>query len=175
MNMMTVGLCAAAFVCYVAIMISIPVRTKKLRKNAGEQRLALKNTSSAKWILLAVIAAAVIFVIPLRDMGTFVNVILLGTALIAAEMAAREAANRGMTGVYQEAIVVGGQTIFFADIESLPTLAYEDDPESDGDYKTSLRIIRRNGTETTLVFADEEDRTNAVQMILNLVPRLKPR
>jgi len=174
MNAVTIGLCAVAFVGYLVILGSIPLRTKKLQKNAGERCLVLKNTSSAKWILIALIAAVIIGILPFRDMGLFVDAVMLGVALIATEIAAREAANRGMAGVYTKAIVAGGQTVYFMNIESLPTLAYENDPDSDGNYKTSLNIIQRNGNETTLVFYDEEDRENAVQTILELVPRLKP-
>lgn len=174
MNMMTLGLCGAAVVAYALIMGSIPLRTQKLRQQAGRLLQPLKNTSSAKWILIAVFALAVIALVPFRDMGLFVNVVLLLTALIAAELAAREAASRGMTGVYSDAIVFGTQTIYFTAIESLPTLAYEADPDSTGNYKTSLSVILRDGAETTLVFADERDRAAAVRTILDCVPRLRP-
>ncbi len=175
MKMMTVGLCLAGLLCYAAILLSIPMRTKKLRQNAGRQYLALKQTSSAKWIAIVVFAAAIICVLPLRDMGLFVNAVLIGTALIATEIAAREGANRGMAGVYKDAIVLGAQTVYFVNIEALPTLAYENDPENTGNYKTTLSIVQRDGNEATLIFADEEDRANAVQTILDLVPRLRPR
>ena len=108
-------------------------------------------------------------------MGLFVNAILIGTALIATEIAAREGANRGMAGVYKDAIVLGTQIIYFVNIEALPTLAYENDPENTGNYKTTLSVVQRNGNETTLIFADEEDRKKAVETILDLVPRLRPR
>ena len=173
--MMTLGLCAAGLICYAAILISIPLRTKKLRQNAGTQYLALKQTSSAKWIAIAVFAAAIICILPFRDMGLFVNAVLVGTALIATEIAAREGANRGMAGVYKDAIVLGSQTLYFVNIEALPTLAYENDPDSSGNYKTTLSVVERNGNETTLIFADEEERAKAVQTILDLVPRLRPR
>ena len=171
--MTTVVLAGAALVAYLAIMISIPLRTKKVRQNAGTLQAPLKNATSAKWVLIAVFSLAVIVIIPFRDMGLFVNVILFFTALIAAELAAREAANRGIAGVYKDAIVLGSQTVYFMNIEALPTLAYEDDPDSTGDYKTTLSIILRNGSETTLVFADKADRATAVQTILQLVPRLR--
>lgn len=175
MKMMTVGLCLAGLICYAAILISIPLRTKKLRQNAGTQYLPLKQISSAKWIAIALFGAAIICVLPFRDMGLFVNAILIGTALIATEIAAREGANRGMAGVYKDAIVLGTQIIYFVNIEALPTLAYENDPENTGNYKTTLSVVQRNGNETTLIFADEEDREKAVETILDLVPRLRPR
>lgn len=175
MKMMTVGLCLAGLICYAAILISIPLRTKKLRQNAGTQYLPLKQISSAKWIAIALFGAAIICVLPFRDMGLFVNAILIGTALIATEIAAREGANRGMAGVYKDAIVLGTQIIYFVNIEALPTLAYENDPENTGNYKTTLSVVQRNGNETTLIFADEEDRKKAVETILDLVPRLRPR
>lgn len=174
MNTMTLALSGASLVAYAVIMISIPSRTRKLRQNAGQQFLPLQAASSAKWVLIAIFSAALIVIVPFRDMGLFVNVILLLTALIAAELAAREAANRGMSGVYKDAIVCGSQTIYFNNIASLPTLAYENDPDTTGNYKTSLNIILQNGNETTLVFADEKERTEAVKTILELVPRLKP-
>mgnify|MGYP006916276219 CR=1 FL=1 len=81
MQMTTVVLAGAALVAYLAIMISIPLRTKKVRQNAGTLQAPLKNATSAKWVLIAVFSLAVIVIIPFRDMGLFVNVILFFTAI----------------------------------------------------------------------------------------------
>ena len=170
-NIILAGIALAGFL---GILISIPSRTNKLRKNAGILHLALKTPSPVKSILILVFSAVLIVLVPLRNMGLFVNIVLLLTALIAAEMGIREFANLRIAGVYKDAIVSGTQTIYFNKITALPTLSYEDDPESTGNYKTSLNIVLENGTETTLVFADEEERTQAVKTILQLVPRLRP-
>ena len=170
-NIILAGIGVAALL---GILISIPARTNKLRKNAGVLKFPLKAPTPVKSVLILVFSAALILLVPFRDMGFLINIVFILTALIAAEMGAREIANIRIAGVYKDAIVSGTQTIYFNKIAALPTLAYEKDPDSTGNYKTSLTVVLENGSETTLLFADEEERDNAVKTILSLVPRLRP-
>lgn len=164
----------AALLGFIGILCSIPHRRKKIFSKAGRCVLPLRVSSSKKWVAIAVLAFILILVVPLRNFGWFINIILLGTALFAAELAAREASGCGKAGIYENMLISGTSAVLWSEILSLPTLAYENDPETKQvDFKT-LRVITQNGAEQLIVFNSEEERAKAVEEILKLAPNLKP-
>ncbi|MBP3773213.1 MAG: hypothetical protein J6I53_11075 [Treponema sp.] len=163
-----------ALLGYIGILSSVPHRRKKIIAQAGALLMPLSVPSSRKWIGIAVLALILILVVPLRNYGWAVNVVLLGTALVAAEIAAREGSGCGKAGIYEKMLVSGTAALFWKDVISLPTLAYENDPETtDVDFKT-LRLILSNGNEQLVLFSSEEERQAAVELILKIAPHLKP-
>lgn len=89
-------------------------------------------------------------------------------------MAVNETANSKLNGVYSNMIISQSQAIKYDDIESLPTLAYENDEETTMVDFASLEILLKDGRKTQLVFADETERAQVVQTILSVCKRLKP-
>lgn len=163
-----------AFLGFVAILCTIPHRRKKIFSESGELVLPLKAAPSKKWVAIAVLAFLLILVVPLRNYGWFVNIVLLGAALFATEIAAREAAGIGKAGIYKNMLVSRTSAVLWSEILSLPTLAYENDPETTQvDFKT-LRVLTKNGAEQLILFESEEERAKAVEVILTLAPNLKP-
>ena len=88
----------ASVLGYIGILASIPHRRKKIFAQAGALRMSLKVASSKKWVGIAVLSFILILVVPLRNYSWFVNIVLLATALVAAEIAAREASGCGKAG-----------------------------------------------------------------------------
>lgn len=163
----------AAVIAYIAILCSIPHRRKKIFSEAGKLRMSLNVPSSKKWIGVAILAFILILIVPLRNYGWFVNGVLLGVAIVSAEISAREAAGCGKAGIYENMLISGAAAILWSDIYSLPTLAYENDEETTQvDFKT-LRVITKSGSEQLIVFESEEERARAVEEILKIEPRLK--
>lgn len=168
------GMLAAALVGFIAILCTIPYRRKKIIAQAGSCLMTLKVKRSKKWVAIAVAAFILILIVPLRNYGWFVNIVLLGVALVATEIAARDASGSGKAGIYENMLISGTNAILWAEILSLPTLAYENDPETTQvDFKT-LRIILKNGSENQILFESEEERKEAVDLILKLAPSLRP-
>lgn len=163
-----------ALLGYIAILASIPFRRKKIFSQAGKCIFPLKNLPSKKWIAIAVMAFILILVVPLRNFGWMVNIVLLGAALFATELAAREAGGAGKAGIYENMLISNTDAVLWSDILSLPTLAYENDPDTTQvDFKT-LRVITNQGKELNIIFDSEEEREKAVEEILRLAPKLKP-
>ncbi|MCR4823650.1 MAG: hypothetical protein K5873_12355 [Treponema sp.] len=163
----------AALLAYIGILASIPYRRKKIIKQAGNCLMPLKKASSKKWIAIAVMAFILILIVPLRNFGWMVNIVLLGAALFASELAAREAGGAGKAGIYEHMLISGTEALLWSDILSLPTLAYEDDPETTQVDFTTLRVITNKGSELVIMFDSEEERKAAVQLILKIEARLK--
>lgn len=166
------GMLSLALLSYIGILCSIPYRRKKIFSHTGKLLLPLRTPSSKKWTAIAALAFILILVVPLRNFGWFVNIVLLGAALFAAELSAREASVCGKSGIYENMLASGANVVFWSDILSLPTLAYENDAETTQvDFKT-LRVITKNGAELLILFDSEEERKNAVNLILKMEPRL---
>lgn len=164
----------AALIAYIGILCSIPRRRRRIFAQAGALVMPLSLPSSRKWVAIAVLAFILILIVPLRNFGWFVNIVLHGTALVAAELSAREAAGSGKAGIYENMLVSGTSAVLWSDMLSLPTLAYENDPETTQvDFKT-LRVITNSGAEQQILFESEEERKKAVEVILRLAPHLKP-
>lgn len=163
--------CAAVYVLMVA---SIPVKIKRLKKEAGDVLLNISGTNVLKAIGVLLFGALLIAVVPMRNFPVYLSAVFLGVALIAANMAVNETANSKLNGVYSNMIISQSQAIKYDDIESLPTLAYENDEETTMVDFASLEILLKDGRKTQLVFADETERAQVVQTILSVCKRLKP-
>ena len=61
----------------------------------------------------------------------------------------------------------------YDDILSLPTLSYENQEETVNVDFRLLEVLLKNGSKITLVFPDQQVRTEALEVILKQCPRLK--
>jgi hypothetical protein len=165
---------AISYAVYIAIWISIPIRSKKMMADSGAKVMDLKVASSKRWILIMAVCAVIIGLIFIRNLGTFMNVIVCLCALLAAWMSANAGSSYKYDGVYENMIVAGSNHIRYDNIDMLPTLSYENDPETIGVSKITLKVSVKKGSDMTLLFFDQEERDAAVAKILELVTRLKP-
>lgn len=171
MTFIIIGIAAVVMITMIA---TIPLRRKKILENAGKLLLPLQNGVPIKVIGLFVLSFLILAVIPLRNFALYIQVIFALVAIFAARFSAQEAAGIGKAGIYENIIISGTYVIEFDDILSLPTVAYEDDPETFGVDKTTLEIIRKKDASTVLlIFENEEKRKEALQTILKIRPELK--
>ncbi len=173
-KLLTPILTAAAFALYVFIIISIPVKSKKIMSGSGKLLMPLTNGVQIRVIAIFAVCALVMGIVPFTRFQLYIQVIFLLTGLLGCNMAAKEACGLGHAGVYERQIIWGTYWVLYDDIEILPTLSYEDDPETLGVDKQNLQIIKKDGSQIVIVFTDKEERAKAVELILKNEPRLKP-
>lgn len=157
---------------FLAILVSIPFRRNKIKATAGELIMPLGSSSVIMYAGF-LICAAVIAVLPFRNFAPYLYVVLAAVAVIASEIAAREAAAFRLTGMYQNAIIWGIYNIGYNDIYSLPTIAYENDEETVGVDFNYLDIILKNNRQVQMFFKDRAQRDEALKVILTKRPDLK--
>jgi len=158
----------------IGIIASIPFRTKKALNNAGKLLHPLTNGVPIKVVGLFILSALILVVIPMRNFAVYIQVIFVLVSLISARMAAQEAAGLGHAGIYENVIISSMAVLPFDDILSIPTLSYEDDPETAGVDKTTIELIRKSNAATVLLtFENEEKRQEALKTILQVRPELK--
>ena len=157
---------------YIAILVSIPFRRRSALKTAGNLVMKL-SSASYRMFGIYILCAAIIAALPSRQFAPYILVILYATAVIGTEIGARETRSWKIAGLYENAILWGMYLIRYEDIYALPTISYEDDPETVGVDFNSLQVILNNNKEVQLVFADREQRRQAVDFILGKRPDLK--
>lgn len=170
---MNVILRAVAYAAYTALLVSWPLRLKKLRRKAGAPVLPLKRKQNALMYAVLVCAPLLIVLQTVRDFGLPVNAVLCGCALFGAEVVIRDRILGGMAGVYEHALVADGRFFLLSDITALPTLSYEDGSEQESLYARSLKVVTRTSGVVFIGFADENERNAAVDVLVKLKPELK--
>lgn len=172
--MITYIIVGIASLALIAIMATIPHKRKQILQKAGNLICPLQNGVSYKVVALFILSILILIVIPMRNFALYIQVVFAAVAVFAGRMAAQEAIGLGKAGVYENLIISGTYVVPFDEILSLPTLAYEDDPETHGVDKTTLEIIReKDASSVLLIFESEEKRQEAVQAILKIRPELK--
>lgn len=141
----------------------------------GDCILPLKKRGKNYFWLALAVAPTLIFLQRFRDFGSFINTILSLCAILSAELVMKERISSLLSGVYKNGIVVDGRFILFSDILALPTLAYENEEETQDDfYRQSLKIVTEQSGEIYVGFSSVQERENTVATILAQEPRLKP-
>ena len=165
-NVVTAAIVASALLALAAIIATIPLRTRRILSKSGKMILPLENGVPVKVIGMFILSAL--------NFAPYIQVVIALAALLAAWMAAKEASGLGKTGIYEDAIIWGTEFIPMDDILSIPTLAYENDPETVGVDMTAIEIIRKSSAATvTLTLGTEEKRAETLSAILRRRPDLK--
>ncbi|MBQ3670429.1 MAG: hypothetical protein II921_02995 [Treponema sp.] len=173
-HQLTLILTCIAGITFIAQIVSIPFRKKRLTEKSGNLVMPLENTSPARIVAVIALCAAIIALVPLKQFALWICAVILLAALLGENFAIKEACTTGRSGIYENVIVLGTNIIFFDDIFSLPTLAYENDSDTVMVDRQSLQVMKKDNTNATLVFESQETRESAVAAILKLRPNLNP-
>ncbi len=158
---------------FLFFIFSIPMRRKSLFLRAGKCLLSLPSPSLKKIVGIFVVCALIIALLPLQRFALYIQIILALSCILGAHFASREAISFSRFGIYENAIILGNDTIFYDEINLFPTLAYENDAETTSVDKSSLQIILKNGQKKELAFENEEVRKNVLDVILSIRPEFK--
>lgn len=165
----SIVICGSAYILSALLIALSPVKEKKAKESAGKAILELNRSSSKSFIAVYIISIVIITLILLKSFGLAIDAILCGCAVLAINLISRDRISRKMAGVYENALIFDGKTIFLSDILSLPTLAYEEDKDI-----SSLKMVTKQEGELFLTFTSSEERNNVVETLLSLNPALKP-
>ena len=170
-----------ALVAMVLILATLPLRIKKLTKKMGTCLLPLSRKKSMLFVAVLCFAPLMIIFQWFREFQPYIHIILSATAVLAIEIVIREQVYDARSGVYENALIVDGRLLLKEDIIALPTLEYENDPEtfdesedgtpslSDPAYKKALKIVTDKNGVIFVGFESEEERNKTVEIIKNWV------
>lgn len=169
----TLGFSIAGWCVFAGMLISIPFRTKKLKSECGQLKMPLKSDFPLRSFLTFAICGLLLGVIPFRTFAPYISGIFILTALLGTAIASKQVVNSGLNGIFEKMIISDTTALKYDDILSLPTLSYENQEETVNVDFRLLEVLLKNGSKITLVFPDQQVRTEALEVILKQCPRLK--
>lgn len=159
-----------AYLLYILVVVSWPFRKKKTEKELGNKILdTSKKTTFFTWGVI-VLAPLLIILQRFKQFDLIVGIILSCTAILAAEVVLRERSYKQIAGVYEKGIIVDGRYIPFAEIITIPSLAYE----TSSGYENTLKLVTEKSGEIYVGFTSKEELDSVTKAILCQEPRLKP-
>ena len=101
-----------SYLCLIALFVSRPFRKRRLLKRAGNCLLPLarKNTL-VPYAGIFIVSACMLAILRLRSFDFVIALVLRITAVLAAELAVRDAVCKDAAGVYENMLIAGGKTI----------------------------------------------------------------
>ncbi len=171
-RLITYIMTGAAGAVFVGIICWIPFRIKQMKKESGALLMTLKSDFPMKAIAVFFVSAALIAIVPVRNFALYLSAVFFATALIAAWMSAKEVANSGMNGIFENMLISDTTAIRYDEILSLPTVAYEKDEDTTQVDFSVLEILLHTGSKVQMIFPDEATRNQALEIILKQCPRL---
>lgn len=162
----------AAFVIFLMMFISVPLRILNLKKKSGEKIIALKNGGIKKSVLILIVALFLIFIPFFRDFKIWVQILFCGCALLAENLAMSDFVNFNRCGIYENGIFENGKFIAFSEITSFPVLQLPEEERKNYESNVLILTTKKKGKDA-LIFADEEEYFTVVTTIFELHPELK--
>ncbi|OJF77369.1 MAG: hypothetical protein BKP49_02580 [Treponema sp. CETP13] len=156
----------------VLLLASFPVRTKRLKLEAGECLLPLKRSTSKMYIVAILLCFAVIFILRFRDFQLYITVIMDLACVLGINLAVRETVNRSASGVYENALVTEGDLFYRKNIIAIPEITNEkddDDSTSESSYENTLKIVTQKAGETWIAFDTAEEKRAALLILKDWV------
>lgn len=145
-----------SYVCLIALFVSRPLRKRRLLKRAGNCLLPLtRKKTLVLYAGIFIVSACMLAVLRLRSFDFIIALVLRITAVLAAELAVRDAVCKDAAGVYENMLIAGGKTIPKTDIVQLhefDSASGGEGQEADGTRNTALVLqIDTAGTPQTAV------------------------
>ena len=149
-----------SYVCLIALFVSRPFRKRRLLKRAGNCLLPLtRRKALVLYAGIFIVSACMLAVLRLRSFDFIIALVLRITAVLAAELAVRDAVCKDVAGVYENMLIAGGKTIPKTDIVQLhefDSACGGEGQEADGTRDTALvlQIDTAGAPQTAVVSFD---------------------
>lgn len=162
-----------ALAVYAALLASTPLRRNSMLRKAGDRVLPAKPRLTKFAVFVLICCPLLILLVLLRSMGTFVDIIMCGVALLGTEMAVREMITAKISGVYSHGLIAEGRLIEFSDIADIPLLQMSKKEQEKHDNGVLELVTGKHGRQQ-IIYANEEECRRITEAIIEAEPRLKP-
>ena len=162
--------CILGIIAYILLLIILPKKIKNnLIPQAGKFLESVKAKDSKSFIAVLIAAPILLCLLFFRELGAVIDFVIFACSIIGVYMVFNEHLLKKASGIYENAIIADGKFVKYDDIEIFPTLEWEES------YTNELKVIKKDGTEFSIFFADEQERAKGVKKILELCKRLAPK
>jgi len=162
---------AISWLICLAIIATLPVRSKKLLSISGRCLITLKRASVSRHIMLFIFCLILSGTVLVRNLGMFMDCIVCAAAVLACEITCRDYLVAKFGGLYENGLLAGNRFLPLSSIISIPSAAWEDS-ESSAPAKTQLEIVTTSGS-AVISFSRPETLIAVRSKLLELKPALK--
>ena len=159
----------ASAVLYALLVLTIFLRKKSILKRAGKCVFSARPRSAKFSASIIVCAPFIMLFSAFVDLHFYFKWMLCAVALLATEIAVREASTLHSSGVYENGVVTEGEVILFTDI--CVAKKGSETGEIRGDCVAELEV-RGKGMKR-IAYADEGERDAVLKAIFGFRPQLK--
>ena len=160
---------AASAVLYALLVLTIFLRKKSILKRAGKCVFSARPRPAKFSARIIVCAPFIMLFSAFVDLRFYFKWMLCAVALLATEIAVREASTLRSSGVYENGIVTEGEIILFTDISGAKKGS--ETGEIRGECIAELEV-RGKGMKR-ITYADEGERDAVLKAIFECCPQLK--
>lgn len=146
---------------------SIPLRGKKILKEAGELKLALKNKIKLTYILIYLACLLLPLVVIFRNFSTLYNIMFCLVSVMGTEITSRDACVSGHYGVYENCLIAGGICVFYKDIVTFPILNFPEEEQEKYDH-ANLVIATTSRGNLNMTFTSDDECSRATALVREL-------
>ena len=160
---------AASAVLYALLVLTIFLRKKSILKRAGKCVFSARPRPAKFSAGIIVCAPFIMLFSAFVDLRFYFKWMLCAVALLATEIAVREASTLHSSGVYENGVVTEGEVILFTDISGAKKGSAMG--EIRGDCVAELEV--RGKGMRRITYADEGERDAVLKAIFECRPQLK--
>ncbi len=148
---------------YLFLLVFVPLKTNFVLKKAGEIVIPIKKKKIFLQILIMIFSALLIFLIWLRDLGIFTDIVVCLVADLGCAMSLNEISMNRFCGLYKNGLVGNGHFLAYEQILSLQ------------DFELDSRVLivsTENKSAEQFIFSSEEEKKSVQKEILKRNPRV---
>lgn len=164
-------LLVVGYILYLVITFGMPLRQKKLLKNAGDIIYSFSRSDKIKTVLIYIFSFILISLVSVKFFSFSAKIILEFCAICGLYISARENNFTTVSGLYKNGIICSEGYFVFDDILTLPILNLSE-KEQDNYSKNVLVIATKSKGNVEIVFDDEFICEKATEELIKVCPRL---
>lgn len=157
---------------YMLVLASIPLRLKLIMRKAGNLVVPIAKKNIVMQIGIMILSGCLIGILAVRELGLFVDAVILLVGIIGVVMGSQDAFLSGKGGLYENGIIGNGCFVSISEINALPALSYTKE-EREALNQTVLMVSTENRGIINFLFDTEEEKKNIENELLKLKPGLK--
>lgn len=154
----------SSYIISVAILFSIPFRSKSIKSKTGKLIEKLSEKNNVIQYVIIVSGFVLISILFIRDFGFLYNAVVCLVGILGIFMSSQEIVLYKKSGIYEKGIIANAKFLTFSEIYSVPVLNL-DESEQQKNSGTELKVIRKKGAALNFVFDSPEEKNKVLAVL----------
>ncbi len=160
----------SSYIISVAILFSIPFRSKSIKSKTGKLIEKLSEKNNVIQYVIIVSGFVLISILFIRDFGFLYNAVVCLVGILGIFMSSQEIVLYKKSGIYEKGIIANAKFLTFSEIYSVPVLNL-DESEQQKNSGTELKVIRKKGAALNFVFDSPEEKNKVLAVLKSKIKK----